>query len=297
MLKTLKRLAISFFVAVFLLNISLLPGAESLGKVEASTLVATKGRVSSSILNIRKTKSTKAKRIALLHKGDKVTLLTNNTKWVTVKVNGKIGYTQGKYIKTSYGNASSVYADTIKGTVSSSILNIRSAKSTSAKRLTTLRKGAKVTCLTTDQKWVKVKVGSIVGYTQGQYIKTANGGTASSTATKGQQVVNYALKFVGNPYRWGGTSLTHGADCSGFVMSVYRHFGKSLPHSSYAQRGCGRRVSSLSKAKPGDIICYSGHVAIYMGNNKVVHASNPKSGIKITKGAAYRSIVTIRRIF
>lgn len=80
-------------------------------------------------------------------------------------------------------------------------------------------------------------------------------------------------------------------------MSVYRHFGKSLPHSSYAQRNVGRRVRSLSKAKPGDIICYSGHVAIYMGNNRVIHASNPRDGIKITKGAAYRSIVTIRRIF
>ena len=80
-------------------------------------------------------------------------------------------------------------------------------------------------------------------------------------------------------------------------MSVYRHFGKSLPHSSYAQRRVGRRVGSLSKAKPGDIICYSGHVAIYMGNNKVVHASNPRDGIKITNGAAYRSIVTIRRVF
>ena len=78
---------------------------------------------------------------------------------------------------------------------------------------------------------------------------------------------------------------------------LYRHFGKSLPHSSYAQRNVGRRVSSLSKAKPGDIICYSGHVAIYMGNNRVIHASNPRDGIKITKGAAYRSIVTIRRIF
>ena len=114
---------------------------------------------------------------------------------------------------------------------------------------------------------------------------------------KGYQASVYAQRFVGNRYVWGGTSLTHGADCSGFVMSVYRHFGKSLPHSSYAQRNVGRRVSSLSKAKPGDIICYSGHVAIYMGNNRVIHASNPRDGIKITKGAAYRSIVTIRRIF
>lgn len=185
-----------------------------------------------------------------------------------------------------------------KGTVTSSILNIRVSKSTKAQKITTLKKGAKVTLLSNNSKWVAVKVNGRVGYTQGKYIRIANGGTASATTmSKGQSVVNYAKRFLGNPYRWGGTSLTHGADCSGYVMSVYRHFGKSLPHSSYAQRRVGRRVSSLSKAKPGDIICYSGHVAIYMGNNRVIHASNPKDGIKITKGAAYRSIVTIRRIF
>mgnify|MGYP003187690280 CR=1 FL=1 len=172
-----------------------------------------------------------------------------------------------------------------KGKVNSSILNIRTRKSTKAKKITTLKRGAKVTLLSNNSKWVAVKVKGKVGYTQGKYITIANGATA------------YAKRFLGNPYRWGGTSLTHGADCSGFVMSVYRHFGKSLPHSSYAQRNVGRRVSSLSKAKPGDIICYSGHVAIYMGNNRVIHASNPRDGIKITKGAAYRSIVTIRRIF
>lgn len=185
-----------------------------------------------------------------------------------------------------------------KGTVTSSILNIRVSKSTKAKKITTLKRGAKVTLLSNNSKWVAVKVKGRVGYTQGKYIRIANGGTASATTmSKGQSVVNYAKRFLGNPYRWGGTSLTRGADCSGYVMSVYRHFGKSLPHSSYAQRRVGRRVSSLSKAKPGDIICYSGHVAIYMGNNRVIHASNRKDGIKITKGAAYRSIVTIRRIF
>lgn len=185
-----------------------------------------------------------------------------------------------------------------KGTVTSSILNIRVSKSTKAKKITTLKRGAKVTLLSNNSKWVAVKVKGRVGYTQGKYIRIANGGTASATTmSKGQSVVNYAKRFLGNPYRWGGTSLTRGADCSGYVMSVYRHFGKSLPHSSYAQRKVGRRVGSLSKAKPGDIICYSGHVAIYMGNNRVIHASNRKDGIKITKGAAYRSIVTIRRIF
>lgn len=119
-------------------------------------------------------------------------------------------------------------------------------------------------------------------------------------AGKGQKVVRYAKKFVGNKYRYGGTSLTRGADCSGFTMGVYKKFGKRLPHSSRAQRRYGKKVKNLKKAKAGDLICYSGHVAIYMGNNKIVHASNsapyPRGGIKISNNAKYRKIITIRRI-
>lgn len=123
----------------------------------------------------------------------------------------------------------------------------------------------------------------------------------AQAASKGKKVVSYAKKFVGNKYKYGGTSLTKGADCSGFTMSVYKKFGKRLPHSSSAQRNVGKKVKGgLKNAKPGDIICYSGHVAIYMGNNKIVHASNsapyPKGGIKISNNARYRKIVTIRRI-
>ncbi|MCQ4635583.1 NlpC/P60 family protein [Anaerovorax odorimutans] len=115
-----------------------------------------------------------------------------------------------------------------------------------------------------------------------------------ASSNKGQAVVDYALQFVGNPYVYGGSSLTHGTDCSGFTMSVYAKFGISLPHSSSAQRSCGRGVS-YSQAKPGDIICYSGHVALYMGGGKIVHASNPTDGIKISS-ATYRDILTVRRI-
>lgn len=111
----------------------------------------------------------------------------------------------------------------------------------------------------------------------------------------GQSVVNYACQFVGNPYVWGGTSLTNGADCSGFIMSVYAKFGVSLPHSSGAMAGCGRGVS-YSEAMPGDIICYAGHVAIYMGGGQIVHASNARDGIKISGNAAYRPIVAVRRV-
>ena len=118
---------------------------------------------------------------------------------------------------------------------------------------------------------------------------------ASTGSGKGQSVANYAMQFIGNPYVYGGTSLTNGADCSGFVQSVYKNFGISLPRSSSDQRSAGTSVS-YANAQPGDIICYSGHVGIYIGNGQIVHASSPSTGIKIGS-ATYRSILSVRRIF
>ncbi len=118
----------------------------------------------------------------------------------------------------------------------------------------------------------------------------------TQTVSNGQAVVNYAARFVGNPYVYGGSSLTNGADCSGFVMSVYQAFGISLPHSSSALRSVGYGVS-LTEIQPGDIVCYSGHVGIYAGNNTLLHASSPSTGIKYTSPVTYREILAIRRIF
>lgn len=119
---------------------------------------------------------------------------------------------------------------------------------------------------------------------------------SSSGSASGQAVANYALQFVGNPYVWGGSSLTNGTDCSGFTMAVYANFGVSLPHYTGSQEHSGTAVNSLAEAQPGDLILYSGHVAIYLGNNQIVHASNPRYGIT-TGTATYRNIVAIRRIF
>ena len=115
-----------------------------------------------------------------------------------------------------------------------------------------------------------------------------------STSVSGSDVVSYACQFIGNPYVWGGESLTNGADCSGFIKSVYANFGISLPHSSVALQRAGSEVS-YENAQPGDIICYAGHVAIYMGGGQIVHASSPATGIK-TCSATYRSIITVRRV-
>ena len=128
--------------------------------------------------------------------------------------------------------------------------------------------------------------------------ESSDGGSSSSSSSggsaKGQEIANFACQFVGNPYVPGGTSLTEGADCSGFTMAVYNNFGLSLPRSSYAQAGYGREVS-YSEAQPGDIIYYGGHVGIYIGNGLIVHASTQATGIKISN-ALYRSIITVRRI-
>lgn len=110
-----------------------------------------------------------------------------------------------------------------------------------------------------------------------------------------QAVVDYACQFAGKPYVWGGTSLTNGADCSGFVQSVYAHFGVSLPRTSAAQRSAGYEVS-YSEVQPGDIICYSGHVGIYAGNGQIINAQDPAHGIGLSS-ATYTSILTVRRIF
>ncbi len=117
---------------------------------------------------------------------------------------------------------------------------------------------------------------------------------AVNGSSLGKEIAIYACGFVGNPYVYGGTSLTNGADCSGFVQTIYKMYGYKIPRTSYQQRSAGKAVS-YAEAQPGDLICYAGHVAMYIGNGKIVHASSPKTGIKLGY-ATYRPILAVRRI-
>ena len=131
--------------------------------------------------------------------------------------------------------------------------------------------------------------------------ESGGAGTASGRPVKsiggtefGRNVADYALQFVGNPYVYGGTSLTGGTDCSGYTQSVYRHFGVSIPRTSGEQAGFGREIP-YEEMEPGDLVCYSGHVAMYIGGGRIVHASSRKEGIKVSNDPAYRTIVSMRR--
>lgn len=129
---------------------------------------------------------------------------------------------------------------------------------------------------------------------QGNVQQTETTEVSAQPASNGQVIVDYACQFIGNPYVWGGTSLTDGADCSGFVQSVFAHFGISLPRTTYDQINAGVEVS-YDQAMPGDLICYDGHIGIYIGNGQIVNALNPEQGIGISP-ATYTTILSVRRI-
>ena len=132
----------------------------------------------------------------------------------------------------------------------------------------------------------------------GSYVVTGFDTSIIDNATgsvTGKNIAKYGCQFIGNPYVYGGTSLTNGADCSGFIYQIYRDFGyKDIPRTSLAQRSYGTGVN-YEDAQPGDIICYDGHVGLYCGGGYIVHASTEKTGIKVSK-ATYRKILSVRRV-
>ena len=178
---------------------------------------------------------------------------------------------------------------------------LRTAKSKRSKTIKKLSVGTKVTVLSTSGSWRKIKVGNKTGYALKKYVYISTNAPklTGSTYNKGRTVASFAQRFVGNPYVWGGTNLNKGADCSGFVKSVYKSFGYNLPRSSSSQRSAGRKVSYSNK-QPGDLICYQvvngvGHVAIYIGDNQIIHAGSKDTGINV-RNADYRAVWGVRRI-
>lgn len=172
-------------------------------------------------------------------------------------------------------------------------------------------------------EWTKVVQGAVSGYAKTEYLKTGERARAQmkmqeqmerqvqqedagakeqmtqqeeaeTQEVTGQKVVEFASQFIGNPYVWGGTSLTDGADCSGFVQSVYASFGVNMPRTSGEMRSAGVEVS-YEDAVPGDVICYSGHVGIYIGDGQIVNAIDEAHGIGISR-AGMMNIITVRRL-
>lgn len=244
-------------------------GDEELAR-RVSTRYAT---VTTTTLNVRTEPSTEAKILIMLPEGDDFVVIDESmidTGWVMVTTEAGDGY-----ISTDYVN---LWTDFVTAE------SKEEEEARLAKEEEERRKAAKAAEAATQ------KAASSSGSSESTTSYSAPSGS------NGQAVANYACQFVGNPYVYGGSSLTNGTDCSGFVMSVYAAFGIGLPHSSSALRSVGYEVST-SEMQPGDIICYSGHVAIYVGNDTIVHASTPSSGIKYTSPAAYKSIICVRRIF
>ncbi len=238
---------------------------------EVGTRIAT---VTTTTLKVRTEPSLEASVLGLVPLDDELVVLDATEGWVKVDVEEGIGWVSTDYVKlhTEFVQAESKEEEAK-----------RLAKEAAERKKA--REAAAAKAAKSQQNNAPAAAAAPAPVT------VAEGGSEMGTA-----VVEYALQFVGNPYVYGGSSLTNGTDCSGFVMSVYANFGVSLPHSSAADRSQGYAVDGLANAQPGDLICYSGHVALYVGDNQIVHASTAKTGIIVSR-ADYKKILAVRRIF
>ena len=254
-------------------------GDEELAR-RVSTRYAT---VTTTTLYVRTEPSTESSILTMLGEGDDFVVVDDSMKdtgWVIVTTEEGDGYVSTEYVN--------LWTDFVK------------AESKAEEEARLAKEEAERQAAAAAAEAAKKKASRSSKSSSGSSTSTSSSAESSSSysapsGSDGQAVANYACQFIGNPYVYGGSSLTNGTDCSGFVMSVYAAFGIGLPHFSSGQRGCGSEVS-LSEAQPGDIVCYSGHVGIYVGNNTIVHASTPSSGIKYST-ATYRSVLSVRRIF
>lgn len=249
-------------------------------------------------LNVRKEPSESGKLVGKMPKDSACEILSVEGQWAHI-VSGEVeGYVHTDYLFMGV-EAKLKAAEVIKPTavVQVDALKVRESANTESQVLTTVPKGEEMEYVETIGEWVKVSMDGEEAYVFGEYVVIEEKLKTAITMTElryGEGVSDvrvdlceYAKQFLGNPYVWGGTSLTKGADCSGFVLSVYKKFGYKLSHSSRAQAKEGTKIS-YSEIQPGDLIFYTkngtiNHVAIYIGNGQVIHASSPETGIKISK--------------
>lgn len=260
---------------------------------EVGTRVAT---VTTTTLKVREAESTDAPVLGLVPIDEELSVVEELDGWVKVDIEEGYGYVSSEFV--------SLRTDFVKA-------ESREEEEARLQKEEEAKKAAKEAARKAEEKVAKDKAEKAAAQEkekkkaqegqEGQQQAEAPAPAPAPAPTSGgsdlgNAVVDYAMQFVGNPYVYGGTSLTNGADCSGFVMSVYKNFGVSLPHSSSADRSQGYDVGGLANAQPGDIVCYSGHVGIYAGNGQIVHASTSKTGI-IVSNANYRNVLAVRRIF
>ncbi len=257
--------------------------AEALAKEVGTTYAV----VNTTTLKVRKEASTESSVLGLVPIEEELIVVEELDGWVKIAIEEGDGYVSRDYVnlRTDFVHAESREEE-----------EARLAKEARARE--EARAAAAATEAARAQKKAETQANKAEKSEANQATIEAARNTAASSggSEMGKAVIDYATQFVGNPYVYGGSSLTNGTDCSGFVMSVYANFGVSLPHSSSALRSKGYDVGGLQNAQPGDIVCYSGHVGLYVGNGQIVHASTSKTGI-IVSSATYRNILTVRRIF
>lgn len=249
--------------------------------------------VDTTTLKVRMEPSTGAGVLGLVPEGDTLSVTEELDGWVGVLVEEGEGYVSADYVElyTEYPRAESKAEEEARLQREA---EERAAAQAAARRQNASGSSAGSQSGSGSSSGSSAGSQSGSGNSSGAGSQSASGSTGSNVSL-GRQIADFGLQFVGNPYVYGGTSLTNGADCSGFVQSVYKNFGISLPRTSGEQGACGTPVGSLDAAQPGDLIWYSGHIGIYIGNGQIVHASTSRTGI-IVSNANYRPILSIRRI-
>ena len=257
--------------------------------------------VDTQTLRLREKKNTNSRILTLLAKEEKYEVISYDDEWVKVQLdNDTTGYVSKEYVKVDVEFDHAISIQEEREAAERKAAEEAAAREAAAREAaqTSSRRAASSSSSSVKQSTGKKNTTNKAN-SSSKNTSSKQQSTTTSTSKSGSAVASYATRFVGNPYRWGGTSLTNGADCSGFTQSVYKHFGISLPRTSSAQSGYGKKVSA-SELQAGDLIFYGNggsvnHVAIYIGGGKIVHASTRKTGIKISN-YNYRSPICIRRV-